>query len=90
MVSIDLQACGQVVMERKEDLGFTYQAFKNGKVEIRHNGCKAAQLSARKAKSFLNDMEMMDEQSRQQLMARLTGNYKRGNERRARSHSRNR
>ena len=70
------------------DLGFTYRAFKNGLVEIRHNGIVAASLRGKDAETFLN---AASDQSRdlQQLMARLTGNYRRGNERHAKGHPRN-
>lgn len=58
--------------------GFTYSARKNGEVEIRHHGRIATVLRGHKATKFLTDIESRDPQ---QLMARLTGNYKRGNER---------
>ncbi len=58
--------------------GFTYSTRKNGEVEIRHHGRVAAVLRGNKATKFLTDVESRDAQ---QLMARLTGNYKRGNER---------
>jgi hypothetical protein len=47
-------------------------------VEIRHHGRTAATLRNAAARKFLADVETGDPQ---QLMARLTGNYKRGNER---------
>lgn len=58
--------------------GFTYSARKSGEVEIHHHGRVAAVLRGKKASKFLTDVESRDAQ---QLMARLTGNYKRGNER---------
>ncbi|MCP3973150.1 MAG: hypothetical protein GY720_01510 [bacterium] len=58
--------------------GFTYAARKSGEVEIRHHGRIATVLRGRKATKFLTEVESRDAQ---QLMARLTGNYKRGNER---------
>lgn len=47
-------------------------------VEIRHHGRKATTLRNAVAQKFLADVERGDPQ---QLMARVTGNYKRGNER---------
>lgn len=47
-------------------------------VEIRHHGRKAATLRKAAARKFLTEVETSDPQ---QLMARATGNYKRGNER---------
>ncbi|MGI9367128.1 MAG: hypothetical protein ACR2O8_18255 [Rhizobiaceae bacterium] len=72
------------------DLGFTYQQARNGDVTISHHGRRATTLRGNKARNFLEDMEGVDEDSRQQEMARLTGNYRRGNERLARQHNRNR
>jgi hypothetical protein len=73
-----------------QDLGFRYRVRKNGDVEITRHGLVAATLRGHAAEKF--KLEAEDEQSRkaQLLMARLTGNYKRGNERTASSHVRNR
>ena len=43
-----------------------------------------------KAAAFLDELAEGSEADGQQLMARLTGNYKRGNERQAQGHPRNR
>jgi len=48
------------------------------RVEIRHHGRLAATLRNAAARKFLDDVERGDPQ---QVMARVTGNYKRGNER---------
>lgn len=56
-------------------------------VVISHHGREAAVVRGEKARQFVRDAESSDPQL---LMARLTGNYKRGNERTARSHPRNR
>ena len=63
------------------DLGFTHRARKNGAVEILHHGRLATTLRAREAAEFLAEIEAGSSADAQQLMARLTGNYKRGNER---------
>ena len=47
-------------------------------VEIRHNGRPAATLRRAAAQKFLAEVDRGDPQ---QVMARATGNYKRGNER---------
>jgi hypothetical protein len=57
--------------------GFSYEQ-EGDAVAIYHYGRRATVLRGRAAKSFLADLERRDPQ---QLMARATGNYKRGNER---------
>ncbi|MCB1666270.1 MAG: hypothetical protein KDI28_10845 [Pseudomonadales bacterium] len=61
--------------------GFSFQARKSGDVEILHFGKPAAVLRAADARKFLAKAEQADELALQHLMARVTGNYKRGNER---------
>ena len=67
--------------------GFEYSVRKDGTVVITHGGRAAGTLRGRRAADFLEDVEAGDDQ---ELMARLTGNYKHGNERTARDHPRNR
>lgn len=59
--------------------GFSYEQRKSGEVVITHRGRKATTLRGLKAQRFLTDVETDDPQH---VMARVTGNYKRGNERR--------
>lgn len=59
--------------------GFSYTVRKNGEVVITHQGRLATTLRGPKATRFLDQVQDRDPQ---ELMARLTGNYKRGNERR--------
>ncbi|MBD2760871.1 hypothetical protein IEE94_15335 [Yimella sp. cx-573] len=66
--------------------GFEYME-RGSDVVIAHHGRTATTLRGAKAAAFLEDVETGDPQ---ELMARLTGNYRRGNERRARNHPRNR
>ena len=54
---------------------------------ITHLGKRAVTLRGDAAVRFLHDVEEGDPQ---QVMARVTGDYKRGNERVARDHPRNR
>lgn len=72
------------------DLGFTHRPRKNGDVEILHHGRVAVTLRGAAASKFVGDVERCDDAGAQQLMARATGNYKRGNERMAGDHLRNR
>jgi hypothetical protein len=73
------------------ELGFDFRVRKSGDVEITHHGRLAATLRGDAAQTFLSDVESMDdEEEQQQLMARVTGNNKRGNERTAPEHPRNR
>jgi hypothetical protein len=65
--------------------GFTYELVGDD-VVISHHGRRAITLRGAAAQQFLADV--VDDP--QQLMARLTGNYKRGNERVAKQHPRNR
>lgn len=66
--------------------GFDYQD-RGGTVHITHHGRHATTLRGQRAAEFLARVEREDPQ---ELMARLTGNYRRGNERVAKQHPRNR
>ena len=70
--------------------GFTHRTRKSGDVEVLHRGRLAATLRGNAAVEFLSEVAGCNETAAQQLMARLTGNYKRGNERAAARHPRNR
>ena len=67
--------------------GFEWQRRSNGDVVVFHHGRHATTLRGRRAQEFIDDVESGDDQ---ELMARVTGNYKRGNERHARQHPRHR
>ena len=58
--------------------GFSYVQRKGGDVVISHRGSTAVVLRGRTAERFL---ERVASEDAQQLMARFTGNYRRGNER---------
>lgn len=62
--------------------GFTFETRKSGDVVIRHHGRSAATLRGRAAARFLEQATSAADDELQARMARLTGNYKRGNERR--------
>ena len=76
--------------EDREDLGFKYEAKKDGSLAIHHNGKYATKFSKHKSAQVLSQLDVLDFAAQQQLMARLTGNYKHGNEREAKQHPRNR
>lgn len=71
-------------MPRPEGFDYVERA---GDVIITQRGKQATILRGAKAAAFLEDVEAGDPQ---ELMARLAGNYRRGNERQARHHPRNR
>lgn len=68
--------------------GFSHRVRKNSEVELWHHGRLASTLRGRDAMDFLVRAASLDDAGLQQLMARLTGNYKRGNERAAAHHPR--
>ncbi|MFF4271423.1 hypothetical protein [Streptomyces sp. NPDC001536] len=68
--------------------GFHYEAHTNGTVHITHHNRPATTLHGPRAAQFLAEVESSSDP--QLVMARWTGNYKRGNERTARNHPRNR
>jgi len=65
--------------------GFSFEV-RGDAVVISHRGQRAAVLRGARARGFLQDVETSNPQ---ELMARLTGNYRRGNERVSRNHPRN-
>jgi hypothetical protein len=72
-----------------DDLGFSFRQTGDA-CHVFHRGTKAATLRGRKAAKFAADMAEMSFPEQQRLMARLTGNYRRGNERLAKHHPKNR
>jgi hypothetical protein len=67
--------------------GFAYTTRGDRSVVITHLGRPATTLRGGRAAAFLAEVNDGDEQ---EIMARWTGNYRRGNERQARNHPRNR
>lgn len=72
------------------DLGFRWHANRRGEVQVRRAGRLVTTLRGRAAEEFLAGVAGADAEAVQQLCARITGNYRRGNERAARNHPRNR
>ena len=60
---------------------FSYRARRDGTVEILWKGRHATTLAGKIAEKFLEVAPTEDEQGQQLLMAKATGNFKRGNER---------
>ena len=65
-----------------EDLGFSYVERKSGEIVISRDGTIVTTLRGAGAARFKRSLEHLDPQ---QAMARITGNYRRGNERRGRT-----
>jgi hypothetical protein len=66
--------------------GFAYRVHADGSVAITHHRRAATTLRGDRAARFLAEV---DAGNPQEVMARWTGNYRRGNERAARRHPRN-
>ena len=60
---------------------FSYRETKDGRVMIEWKGRRAATLTGGRARRFLAAVDGADEERSQLEMARVTGNFKRGNER---------
>ena len=60
---------------------FSYRARPDGSVEILWKGRRASALSGKAAERFLELAPHEDEHGLQLLMAKASGNFKRGNER---------
>ena len=61
--------------------GFELVRRKNGEVVIVHRGNVATLLRGKPAERLVARIEAADDLAAQHLMARATGNYKRGNQR---------
>lgn len=64
-----------------QDEPFSFHCHGKSRVEIRWRGGRAGLLSGTAASRFLIRVERLSEAAQQQEMARVTGNFKRGNER---------
>jgi hypothetical protein len=63
------------------DLGFSYRPHKDGTVRIAWRGQVVTTLAGKEAARFLSRVESGNDAQAQLLMAKATGNFKRGNER---------
>ncbi|WP_370223249.1 hypothetical protein [Cytobacillus sp.] len=67
---------------RLDDEPFSFRVNKNSTVFLDYNGKQVKILKGKEAEKFLKKMnDAEDEKSRQLIMAKITGNFKRGNER---------
>ena len=76
-------------MSGDANLGFSFHTPGAAEVRIMRGGKVVTVLRDRRALDFLDEMAGLDYRAQQQVMARVTGNYKRGNEGVARNHPRN-
>jgi hypothetical protein len=67
---------------------FGYTVRKSGDVHIARGGVVVTTLRGAAAARFVDAAERCDPDGLQRLLARVTGDYRRGNEREARSHPR--
>ncbi len=63
------------------DTEFSYMTSRDGRVFISWQGRQVVIRKGRQADKFLSRVSGLDEDGLQLLMARMTGNFKRGNER---------
>ena len=70
-----------------DDGDFSYRAAKDGKVLIAWKGCPVVTLKGGRAARFLARAQGAGADQLQLLMARCTGNFKRGNERQGKTRS---
>lgn len=66
---------------RFDDDVFTYRITKDGKVLISYEGRLVTTLAGKNAHRLIARLDGCDRRDVQQLLARATGNFKRGNER---------
>ena len=59
---------------------FSYRVSKDNKVFISWNNKPVTVLSGSKAEAFLSKISTADNKEKQLIMAKVTGNFKRGNE----------
>jgi hypothetical protein len=67
-------------MKDPANLGFSYRATLQGAVQISREGREVVTLRGEAAARFLGKAQGASPEALQQLCARVTGNYKRGNE----------
>jgi hypothetical protein len=72
----------------ESDPGFSFRAMKTGDVVVLRAGLIVTRLRGGAARKFLLRIARLPPAGQQHLMARVTGNYRRGNERLAGQHLR--
>ena len=71
-----------------EEPVFDYQITKDQRVIFYWQGKQVKTLAGKQAQQFIEKIEGLDAHDAQLLMAKVTGNFKRGNERTASEHPR--
>lgn len=61
---------------------FRFESFKDDRVTVYFENRAVTHLTGKQAVKFLQSADTANEDDQQLLMARVTGNFKRGNERR--------
>ena len=72
------------------DLGFRWTVRKDGAAAVTREGVTVSVLRGALAQAFLAGPALATPSQAQQALARITSNYRRGNERAAGAHRRNR
>ena len=72
-------------MSGLKDYPFSYKLGKEGKVLIYHYDKQIKVISGKKSKSLIEKLEWSNEDEEQMVLAKITGNFKRGNERKAKT-----
>lgn len=73
--------------EASGDLGFSYKITSTAEIHISHHGKQATILRKKAASQFGARLSTMNFEQQQAAMARITGQYKHGNERNGKKHS---
>ncbi|SDC83286.1 hypothetical protein [Geotoga petraea] len=72
-------------MSGLSDYPFSYKLGKEGKVMIFYNDKQVKVINGKKSKSLIEKLELANEDEEQVILSKITGNFKRGNERKAKT-----
>jgi hypothetical protein len=75
--------CGGDRYDRLDEERFAFRTTRDGRVIISYEGRVVTIVTGKKAKKFIDGLPAMTMHEIQLTLARLTGNFKRGNERRS-------
>ena len=64
-----------------DDRPFSHRVTKDRRVLVSYRGRQVTVVSGKAAERLISALQTADEEATQQLLARVTGNFKRGNER---------
>ena len=64
-----------------DDRPFSYRVTKDRRVLVSYRGRQVTVVAGKAAERLIPSLETADEEARQHLLARVTGNFKRGTER---------